>query len=128
MERVIHTVFRTKYLKKKTLQNIHMLFSQVFSSRSFIWAPLYLWAVGQQNTDRNWICSKNKQKMCNFVSFKTLCQRQFFTTIKGIFKNRSSKMELAVAIINGSPIYAKSPVLARRLPDLSSITHIIVIL
>ena len=37
-------------------------------------------------------------------------------------------MELAVAIINGSPIYAKSPVLARRHPDLSSITHIIVIL
>ena len=31
-----------------------------------------------------------------------------------------SKMELAVTIINGSPIYAKSPVLARRLPDLSS--------
>ena len=39
-----------------------------------------------------------------------------------------SKMELAVAIINGFPIYAKSPVLARRLPHLSSITHIIVIL
>ena len=31
-----------------------------------------------------------------------------------------SKMELAVTIINGSPIYAKSPVLARRLSDLSS--------
>ena len=30
------------------------------------------------------------------------------------------KMELAVAIINGSHIYVKSPVLARRLPDLSS--------
>ena len=32
----------------------------------------------------------------------------------------TSKMELAVTIINGSPIYAKSPVLARRLQDLSS--------
>ena len=32
----------------------------------------------------------------------------------------ASKMELAVLIINGSPIYAKSPVLSRRLPDLSS--------
>ena len=40
----------------------------------------------------------------------------------------TSKMELAVAIINGSPIYVKSLVLARRLPDLSSITHIVVIL
>ena len=38
------------------------------------------------------------------------------------------KMELAATIIKGSPIYAKSPVLARSLPDLSSITHIIVIL
>ena len=35
----------------------------------------------------------------------------------------TSKMELAVTIIN-----AKSHVLARRLPDLSSITHIIVFL
>ena len=32
----------------------------------------------------------------------------------------TSKMELAVTIINGSPIYAMSPVLARRLTDLSS--------
>ena len=39
-----------------------------------------------------------------------------------------SKMELGVTIINGSPIYAKYPVLARRLPDLSSITHIFAIL
>ena len=30
------------------------------------------------------------------------------------------KTELSVTIINGSPIYAKSPVLARILPDLSS--------
>ena len=36
----------------------------------------------------------------------------------------TSKMELAVTIIKGS-IYAKSPVLARRLPDLSSIIHIL---
>ena len=40
----------------------------------------------------------------------------------------TSKMEFAVTIINGSPIYAKSPVLTRRLLHLSSITHIIVIL
>ena len=40
----------------------------------------------------------------------------------------TSKMKLAVAIINGSPIYVKSLVLGRRLPDLSSVTHIIVIL
>ena len=40
---------------------------------------------------------------------------------------QTSKMELAVTIINGSPIYLKSPVLARRLLPLSSITHIIVI-
>ena len=32
----------------------------------------------------------------------------------------TSKMELAVTIINGSPLYTKSPVLAMRLPDLSS--------
>ena len=32
----------------------------------------------------------------------------------------TSKMELAVTIINGSPIYAKFPALASRLPDLSS--------
>ena len=32
----------------------------------------------------------------------------------------TSKMELAVTIINDSPIYAKSPVLVRRRPDLSS--------
>ena len=31
-----------------------------------------------------------------------------------------SKMEFAVTIINGSPIYAKSLVLARRPPDLST--------
>ena len=37
----------------------------------------------------------------------------------------TSKMEPAVTIINGSPIYAKSPILARRPPHLSSITHII---
>ena len=40
----------------------------------------------------------------------------------------TSKMKLAGTIINGSPAYVKSPVLARRLPDLSSITDIIVIL
>ena len=40
----------------------------------------------------------------------------------------TSKMEPAVTIINGSPIHVKSAVLARRLPDLSSITHIIVTL
>ena len=39
-----------------------------------------------------------------------------------------SKMELAVTIINGFPVYAKFLVLARRLLDLSSITHIVVIL
>ena len=31
-----------------------------------------------------------------------------------------SKMKLAVTIINGSPIYAKSPVSARKLPVLLS--------
>ena len=35
----------------------------------------------------------------------------------------TSKMELAVTIINGSLIYAKSPVLVRRLRDLSSFPH-----
>ena len=40
----------------------------------------------------------------------------------------TSKMEPAVTIINGSPIYAKSPVLAWRLLHLSPITYIIVIL
>ena len=40
----------------------------------------------------------------------------------------TSKMKLAVRIFNGSPIYAKSPAMDRRLLDLSSITHIIVIL
>ena len=39
-----------------------------------------------------------------------------------------SKMEFAVTTTNGSPIYVKSPVLARRLPHLSSITYIFVIL
>ena len=39
----------------------------------------------------------------------------------------TSKMELTVTIIKGSPIYAESLVLARRLPDLSSITNIDVI-
>ena len=38
------------------------------------------------------------------------------------------KMEFAITIINGSPIYAKSLVLAKRLPDLSFNTHTIVIL
>ena len=28
-----------------------------------------------------------KQKICDFVSFKTFYKRQFFTTVKGIFKN-----------------------------------------
>ena len=32
----------------------------------------------------------------------------------------TSKIELAAAMINGSPIYVKFPVLARRLQDLSS--------
>ena len=50
-----------KIFEKKTLQNIYMLFSQVFSSRSFTWALLYLQAVGWQNTDRNWICSSQGQ-------------------------------------------------------------------
>ena len=40
----------------------------------------------------------------------------------------TSQMELTVTIINSSPVYAKSPVLARRLTHLSSITHIVVIL
>ena len=39
-----------------------------------------------------------------------------------------SKMELAVTIINGSLIHAKSPLLTSRFQHLSSITHIIVIL
>ena len=34
-----------------------------------------------------------------------------------------SMMELAVAIINGSPIHPKSPVLARRPQHLSSLPH-----
>ena len=29
----------------------------------------------------------------------------------------TSKVELAVTIINGSPTYAKSPILAKRLPN-----------
>ena len=40
----------------------------------------------------------------------------------------TSKMELAVTIINGSSIYVNSPLLASRFQHLSSITHIIVIL
>ena len=40
----------------------------------------------------------------------------------------TSKMDLAVIIINDFPTYVKCPVLARTLPHLSSITHIIVIL
>ena len=40
----------------------------------------------------------------------------------------TSRMEFAVMIINEFPIYARSLVLARRLLDLSSITHVIVIL
>ena len=40
----------------------------------------------------------------------------------------TSKMEVALKIINGSPINAKSLVLAKRVPDLSSVTEIIVIL
>ena len=40
----------------------------------------------------------------------------------------ASKMDLAVTIINDYPTYAKSPVLARAIPHLLSITHIIVIL
>ena len=32
----------------------------------------------------------NKQKMCDFVSFKTFYKRQFFTTVKGTFKNTYS--------------------------------------
>ena len=40
----------------------------------------------------------------------------------------TSKMEPAVTIINGSPIYAKSLVLTKKLSDLSYITHVIVIL
>ena len=39
----------------------------------------------------------------------------------------TSKMELALTIINGSPIYVKSPVLARKLSGLWSITHSIAI-
>ena len=38
----------------------------------------------------------------------------------------TSKMKLAVTIINGSPIYVKSLALGRRLPDLSSVSHIII--
>ena len=40
----------------------------------------------------------------------------------------TSILKLAVTIINGSPIYPKPPVLARRPGVLSSITHLIVIL
>ena len=122
METVIHTVFRTKYLKKKHYK-IFICYFHKFSVHDCTFEQLVSKTLIEIES-----AVKNKQKMCNFVPCQTLCQRQFFTTIKGIFKNRSSKMELAVTIINGSPIYAKSPVLARRLPDLSSITHIIVIL
>ena len=45
----------TKYLKRKCYKTF-MLFSQVFSTRSFTWALLYLRAVGWQNIDRNWTC------------------------------------------------------------------------
>ena len=37
-----------------------------------------------------------------------------------------SRMELAVTIINGSPIYAKSLVMDSKLPDLSSIFYFII--
>ena len=40
----------------------------------------------------------------------------------------TSKMELAVTIINGSLIYAKSPVLVRIDSRIYHLTHIIVIL
>ena len=40
----------------------------------------------------------------------------------------TSKMELAVTIINGSPRYAKSPVLARRLPHLLSVPTLLLAL
>ena len=72
-------VFRTKYLTGKHYK-LFMFFSQVFSSRSFIWALLYpqvvlcffrfclrgfnlfllhnkTWSFGWRNTDRNCICS-----------------------------------------------------------------------
>ena len=45
----------TKYLKRKCYKTF-MLFSQVFSTRSFTWALLYLRVVAWQNIDRNWTC------------------------------------------------------------------------
>ena len=81
VERTICTeVFRTKYLTGKHYK-LFMLFSQVFSLRSFIWA------FGWRNTDRNCICSsKTNKKKCDFLSFKRFYQRQFFTSVKWIFK------------------------------------------
>ena len=102
----LHESFLGKIFERKKLQN--MLFSQVFSSRLFTWALLYLWAVAlgffcvaliyffsiakckplvneilkeiESATDK-------QTKKYDFGSFKRFWHRQFFTTAKGMFKN-----------------------------------------
>ena len=99
-----------------------MLFSQVFTSRSFTGALLYRRAVGWRNTEIEFAVAKQTKngQFCFFQNI-LLVAKEYFKT--GPLP--TSKMELAVTITNGSPTYTKSTLLTRRLPDLSSTTHVI---
>ena len=93
--------------EKKTLQNIYVIFT------SFQFKIIYMSTLGQfcvvsvfacvglfyfffiikrelliDKTLREIESAVAKQtKKCDFVSFKTFCQRQFFTIVKEMFKN-----------------------------------------
>ena len=91
MERAIRTkVFRTKYLKRKHYK-IFICHFYKFSVHDHLHEHYCTFEqlVGKTLIGIESAVAK-QQKMCNFVSFKTFCQQQLFTTVKGIFKNRSS--------------------------------------
>ena len=124
VKRAIRTkVFGTKYLKRKHYKIFinYCTISTTVPSSSWLakhWQKLNL----QQEA--------SKKCAILFLS-KYSDSGNFLSPSKGYLKTgpmSTSKVELAVTIIEGSPIYAKSPVLVRRLPDLSSITNIIVML
>ena len=125
-------VFRTKYLKRKHYK-IFICYFHKFSVHDNLHKHYCTFEqlVGKTLIEIEYAVAKTNKKSAVLFLSKHSASGNFLPPSKGYLKTGplpASKMELALTIINGSPKYAKSPVLARRLPDLSSVNHIIVIL
>ena len=125
-------VFHTKYLKRKHYKILICYFHKfsVYDNLHEHYCTFEL-LVGKTLREIEYAVAKTNKKCAILFLSKYSASSNFLPLSKGYLKTGPlprSKMKLALTIINDSPIYAKSPVLARRLPSLSSVNHIIVIL